>query len=58
MKWLLLIPIFAVLCAPIYNSINPTLFGFPFFYWYQLAWVPLTCVVMWLVYRHEHGGKP
>jgi hypothetical protein len=24
---------------------------FPFFYWYQFAWVPLTSLIIWLVYR-------
>jgi hypothetical protein len=30
---------------------EPALFGFPFFYWYQLAWVPITSALIWLVYR-------
>ncbi|HEX8511148.1 MAG TPA: DUF3311 domain-containing protein, partial [Propionibacteriaceae bacterium] len=25
-----------------YDQVNPRLFGFPFFYWYQLAWVFLA----------------
>ncbi len=29
----------------------PEFFGFPFFYWYQLAWVPLTSLLIFLVYR-------
>jgi hypothetical protein len=28
------------------------LFGFPFYYWYQLAWVPLTSLLIWIVYRN------
>jgi hypothetical protein len=27
------------------------MFGFPFFYWYQLAWVPISSLLTWLVYR-------
>ena len=34
----LLVPML-VLYVPLYNTIEPTLFGFPFFYWFQLAWI-------------------
>jgi hypothetical protein len=23
---------------------------FPFFYWYQLIWVPMTAVLLWICY--------
>ena len=36
---LLLIPFVAVLWVPFYNRAEPSLAGFPFFYWYQLLWV-------------------
>ena len=36
---LLLIPVVALLWVPSYTRETPELFGFPFFYWYQLAWV-------------------
>jgi len=29
----------------------PTLWGFPFFYWYQFAWVILTSMLLAMVYR-------
>lgn len=48
--WLLLIPFVAVLWVPFYNKTDPTLFGFPFFYWYQLLWVLITAALTWLVY--------
>lgn len=48
---LLLIPFVGLLVVPLYNLRLPELFGFPFFYWYQLAWVPLTALITWLVYR-------
>jgi hypothetical protein len=38
--WLLLVPLLGLLVPPIYNDVDPTLIGIPFFYWYQLAWVP------------------
>jgi len=33
-----------------YARATPALFGFPFFYWYQFAWVVLTSVLLWIVY--------
>jgi hypothetical protein len=36
---LLLAPVVALLWVPSYTRVEPRLFGFPFFYWYQLAWV-------------------
>jgi len=30
---------------------EPSIAGFPFFYWYQFAWVPLTSLLIYLVYR-------
>jgi uncharacterized protein DUF3311 len=47
---LLAIPFAALLPVPIYASADPELFGFPFFYWYQLAWVPITALIVWFVY--------
>jgi Protein of unknown function (DUF3311) len=49
--WLLLIPCVALLAVPLYNFRNPVLFGFPFFYWYQFAWVPLTVLLIWISHR-------
>jgi hypothetical protein len=28
----------------------PALGPFPFFYWYQLIWVPMTAVLLWICY--------
>lgn len=49
--WLLVLPYFGLLLVPLYNRHDPELFGFPFFYWYQLAWVPLASLIIWLAYR-------
>jgi hypothetical protein len=51
MRILLLAPFVGLLWVPFYNFQEPALFGFPFFYWYQLAWVPITSVLIWLVHR-------
>ncbi len=48
--WLLLVPMIGLLIPPIYNHEDPSLFGLPFFYWYQLAWVPLSVVFTGIVY--------
>ena len=47
--WLLLIP-FLVLIVPIYNIDEPRLFGFPFFYWFQLGWIFVSMIVTGYVY--------
>ncbi|HTV85292.1 MAG TPA: DUF3311 domain-containing protein [Dyella sp.] len=48
---LLLVPFLGLLDAGLYNLAEPKLLGFPFFYWYQLLWVPITVFVIWIVYR-------
>ena len=48
---LLLVPFLGLLDVGLYNLAEPTLLGFPLFYWYQLVWVPVTVIVMWIVYR-------
>jgi len=49
--WLLLIPASALAFPSLYSRTSPELFGFPFFYWYQFAWVPLTALITGFVYR-------
>ena len=51
---LLLLPFIGLLWVPFYNHRLPELFGFPFFYWYQLLWVPISSLLTWLVYRQLH----
>jgi hypothetical protein len=53
--WLLLVPLVGVLIPPIYNHETPTFIGIPFFYWYQLAWVPISVTITWIVYRKTQG---
>jgi len=48
--WLLLLPWVAVVWVPLYNMTEPRVFGMPFFYVYQLLWVPLSAGVVALVY--------
>jgi hypothetical protein len=53
---LLLLPFIGLLWVPFYNNTLPELFGFPFFYWYQLLWVPVTAFLTWIVYRSQPNG--
>jgi len=53
-RLLLLIPFIAVLWVPFYNSAEPSAWGVPFFYWYQLLWILLGAVIIAFVYRIEH----
>jgi hypothetical protein len=48
---LLLVPFVGLLWVPLYADQDPELFGFPFFYWYQFAWVPVTALITWIVFR-------
>ncbi|MEO6828962.1 MAG: DUF3311 domain-containing protein [Acidobacteriaceae bacterium] len=48
--WLLILPFIGLLFPSLYSRQNPVLLGFPFFYWYQLAWVPLTALLVGTVY--------
>ena len=53
-RLLLLLPFAAMLWVPSYNSADPVWLGIPFFYWYQLLWIPLSSVLLVIVYWAEH----
>jgi len=48
---LLALPYIAVLWVGSYNKLEPGWLGFPYFYWYQLAWVPLCSILVAIVFR-------
>ena len=50
-NWLLIVPIVVPLIVPLYNKVEPTLFGWPTFYWLQLAFVVLGVLTTSIVYR-------
>ncbi|HEY6434354.1 MAG TPA: DUF3311 domain-containing protein [Acetobacteraceae bacterium] len=54
---LLIIPFVAMLWVPFYDRTEPTLWSFPFFYWYQLLWILISAVVIGVVYLVEHTGS-
>jgi hypothetical protein len=48
------------LWVPFYNHTSPALGGFPFFYWYQLMWVPIVAILSaaaYLLSRLTHRGQ-
>lgn len=42
-------PFVALLWVPFYAG-GPSLAGVPFFYWYQMLWVPLSVLLMFFAY--------
>lgn len=52
-RWLLpliFIPFIPVLYVPWFNKLEPTLFGVPFYYWFQMMWIPLSALITYAVY--------
>lgn len=54
---LLLPPYVALLWVGSYDWPAPALFGIPFFYWYQLAWIPVGALLLYPIYRAEERGQ-
>lgn len=54
---LLAVPIVAILFVPIYARSGPEVAGWPFFYWYQVLWVPLSGVFTGAAYALVHRAR-
>jgi hypothetical protein len=54
---LLAIAIVAPLLVPTYARSGPELWGFPFFYWYQLMWVFIASGCTYLAYVLVHNAR-
>ncbi len=57
---LLLIPFVAYLDLGSYDKVTPTLYGVPYFYWYQTVWLVITAilfVIAALLLNSGRGGK-
>ncbi len=54
-NWLLLVPVVVPLCTFLYLGSEPRLFGFPRFYWMQLAFIALGVGATLVVYRMTRG---
>jgi hypothetical protein len=48
--FLLAVAIAGTLWVPLYARSLPKLGPFPFFYWYQFIWVPVSAVLCWICY--------
>jgi Protein of unknown function (DUF3311) len=53
---LLILPFIGTLIPVLYNHPRPALFGLPFFYWYQLAWVVVAPVLLGTVVVLTRGS--
>lgn len=49
--YILLLAPLVLLWVPFYNRLEPTLGGVPFFYWYQMAWIVVTAILTYIVWR-------
>ncbi|MEU8255019.1 DUF3311 domain-containing protein [Micromonospora inaquosa] len=58
-NWLLFIPIVVPLVPVFFNGDSPRVFGFPRFYWLQLAFILLGVGTTTLVYQmtKKRGGR-
>ena len=57
---LLAVPLVALALVPTYSREKPSVWGFPFFYWYQILWVLLTPILTWAAYvviKRARGQK-
>jgi hypothetical protein len=54
---LILAPIVALMLVGTYANEGPKLWGFPFFYWYQLLWVFIASGCTYLAYLLVHNAR-
>jgi uncharacterized membrane protein len=48
---LLGIGIVVPLCVFLYDSVTPTLWGFPFYYWFQFAMIPVVSILTFAAFQ-------
>ncbi|MHB1651608.1 MAG: DUF3311 domain-containing protein [Desulfitobacteriaceae bacterium] len=59
-KWLGILPFVAmILAAPLVNRVEPRIFHLPFFLFWITLWIPLSSLILWIVYRFDtnHTGR-
>jgi len=49
------VPAIALAFPSIYSRATPEFLGFPFFYWYQIAWILLSALLTAVVYFATEG---
>ncbi len=52
-RLLFVLPFISMLWVASYNSVEPSIAGIPFFYWYQLLWILIAAVLIGIVYLVE-----
>ncbi len=52
-RLLLILPFISMLWVSSYDSVEPSIAGIPFFYWYQLLWILIAAALIAIVYRLE-----
>ena len=55
--WLLVIPAVVPLLVPLYDRVRPTLFGFPFYYWFQFLLIPVAAALTTSAYLLTRGDE-
>ena len=60
-RWTLIVVLLAPavvlpLLVPLYDTEDPTLFGFPFYFWFQLALIPVAVVLTVIAYYLAKGA--
>lgn len=48
---ILFVPFFTAICVPLYNRVEPSLYGIPFFYWFQFVLIVVAAVVTGAAYK-------
>jgi membrane protein implicated in regulation of membrane protease activity len=54
----LLIPLVALMWVGSYAKVNPRLWGFPFFFWYQFLWVIICSALTYTAHRLVLAARP
>jgi hypothetical protein len=54
---LLIIPYIGTLWVSSYTSIQPEVWGIPFFYWYQFIWIGIGAAITIVVYLSERPAQ-
>ena len=55
---LLAVAIVVPLLVGVYDREDPTLFGFPFFHWFQFLLIPVTSVLTYIAFRLVTPRRP
>ncbi len=48
---ILFIPFFMAIWVPLYNRMEPSFYGIPFFYWFQFVLIIVAAIVTALAYK-------